>query len=250
MITRRVDRVDTSPRQGSAWRGDADDSNGRPCDASRCVVTRGPIPERPVAYPLKRLTAIRTPNRPSRNRRVGPPYLLTHHLGGPPSLKQTVRDLSPSVKDLVLPDGASCVEGSSSLVISSQAAGQHDERLRARSDPHYAVVGDHACQCPCDRFSLGDVQVGTEPARARTDGLGDVESIRPVLFLSVGTLSLVRRDRFVALNLEAHRRWRCCDASRCQASDRLWIRDRTPPMSPSSSKNCPRAVLPLSWLPL
>lgn len=28
-----------------------------------------------------------------------------------------------------------------------------------------------------------------------------------VLFLSVGTLGLVRRDRFVALNLEAYRRW-------------------------------------------
>jgi hypothetical protein len=31
-----------------------------------------------------------------------------------------------------------------------------------------------------------------------------------------GTLGLVRRDRFVALNLETHR-GRCCDASRCQA---------------------------------
>ena len=28
-----------------------------------------------------------------------------------------------------------------------------------------------------------------------------------VLFLSIGILGLVRRDRFVALNLEAHRRW-------------------------------------------
>ena len=28
-----------------------------------------------------------------------------------------------------------------------------------------------------------------------------------VLFLSVGTLGLMRRDRFVALNLEAYRRW-------------------------------------------
>ena len=28
-----------------------------------------------------------------------------------------------------------------------------------------------------------------------------------VLFLSVGTLGLVRRDRSVALNLEAYRRW-------------------------------------------
>ncbi|HKI28953.1 MAG TPA: hypothetical protein VKB32_05970 [Actinomycetota bacterium] len=28
-----------------------------------------------------------------------------------------------------------------------------------------------------------------------------------VLFLSTGTLGLLRRDRFVALNLEAYRRW-------------------------------------------
>jgi hypothetical protein len=39
--------------------------------------------------------------------------------------------------------------------------------------------------------------------------------------------------------------------ARCQAYDSLWIRDRTPPMSPtsSSSKSRRKAVLPLSWLP-
>ena len=35
-----------------------------------------------------------------------------------------------------------------------------------------------------------------------------------VLFLSARTLCLVRRDRFVALNLEAIVAGRCCDASR------------------------------------
>ena len=39
--------------------------------------------------------------------------------------------------------------------------------------------------------------------------------------------------------------------ARCQAYDPLWIRDRTLPMSPtsSSSKSRRKAVLPLSWLP-
>jgi hypothetical protein len=39
-------------------------------------------------------------------------------------------------------------------------------------------------------------------------------------------------------------------SSRCHATDSLWIRNRTLPMSSSSSKRCRRAVLPLGWLPL
>jgi hypothetical protein len=46
-------------------------------------------------------------------------------------------------------------------------------------------------------------------------------------------------------------RQRAIALARCQAYDTLWIRDRTLPMSPtsSSSKSRRKAVLPLSWLP-
>jgi hypothetical protein len=41
--------------------------------------------------------------------------------------------------------------------------GQLDEGLRARSDSHHAVVGDHACECSRDSRALGDIQIRAKP---------------------------------------------------------------------------------------
>jgi hypothetical protein len=58
---------------------------------------------------------------------------------------------------------------------SADGARQDHHGLGARSDPHHAVVGDHACQCPGDRLSLADVQVGTESRRTSDQRqVGDV----------------------------------------------------------------------------